>query len=181
MHIFLTSALVGGEWSVSRPCRFTPGKEPPGTHWTGGWEGLRAGLDDEETILDPTGTELRHLGRAARSQSLYRLSYPGHLLSIRHIILTVAINLGCTVHERRNVGHQCNVDFTLEEGWVGGGALQRGGRCVEQGAVRSMRLLSNATLTGPQRVTFESSAHLIAVCLTMSVSQSKQSYSLLAT
>jgi hypothetical protein len=28
IHIFLTSALVGGEWSASRPGRFTPGKEP---------------------------------------------------------------------------------------------------------------------------------------------------------
>jgi hypothetical protein len=27
IHIFLTSALVGGEWSTSRPGRFTPGKE----------------------------------------------------------------------------------------------------------------------------------------------------------
>jgi hypothetical protein len=25
----LTSALVGGEWSASRPGRFTPGKELP--------------------------------------------------------------------------------------------------------------------------------------------------------
>jgi hypothetical protein len=25
MYIFLTSALAGGEWSDSRPCRFTPG------------------------------------------------------------------------------------------------------------------------------------------------------------
>jgi hypothetical protein len=29
IHIFLTSAIVGGEWSASRPFRFTPGKEPP--------------------------------------------------------------------------------------------------------------------------------------------------------
>jgi hypothetical protein len=29
IHIFLTSALVGGEWSASRPGRFTPGKELP--------------------------------------------------------------------------------------------------------------------------------------------------------
>jgi hypothetical protein len=32
VHIFLTSALAGGEWSDSRPGRFTPppspGKEP---------------------------------------------------------------------------------------------------------------------------------------------------------
>jgi hypothetical protein len=25
IHVFLTSALVGGEWSASRSCRFTPG------------------------------------------------------------------------------------------------------------------------------------------------------------
>jgi hypothetical protein len=27
-HVFLTSALVGGEWSASRPGRVTPVKEP---------------------------------------------------------------------------------------------------------------------------------------------------------
>jgi hypothetical protein len=29
MHIFLTSALVRGEWSASHAGRFTPGKETP--------------------------------------------------------------------------------------------------------------------------------------------------------
>jgi hypothetical protein len=28
INVFLTLALVGGEWSVSRPGRFTPEKEP---------------------------------------------------------------------------------------------------------------------------------------------------------
>jgi hypothetical protein len=28
IHIFLTSALIGGEWSDSRPCSFIPGKDP---------------------------------------------------------------------------------------------------------------------------------------------------------
>jgi hypothetical protein len=55
-HIFLTSALVGGEWSASRPGHFTPWERAPGTHWTGGWVGPRAGLDDVEKILDPTET-----------------------------------------------------------------------------------------------------------------------------
>jgi hypothetical protein len=57
-HIFVISALVGGEWSTSSAGRFTPGERDPGTHWTGGWEGPRAGLDDngEEKIVDPTGT-----------------------------------------------------------------------------------------------------------------------------
>jgi hypothetical protein len=40
---------MGGEWSASRPGRaLRPGKGPPGTHWTGGWVGPRAGLDTEE-------------------------------------------------------------------------------------------------------------------------------------
>jgi hypothetical protein len=75
----LTSALVRGEWSASRPCRFTPGGSAPGTHWIGGWVDLRASLDDVEKrkFLTSPGFELRPLGRLARSQSLYRLSYPG--------------------------------------------------------------------------------------------------------
>jgi hypothetical protein len=42
-RVFLTSALVGGEWSASRPGRFTPG-----THCIEGWVGPRPGLDDME-------------------------------------------------------------------------------------------------------------------------------------
>jgi hypothetical protein len=30
-HDLLTSAVVGGEWSASRPGRFTPRKSAPGT------------------------------------------------------------------------------------------------------------------------------------------------------
>jgi hypothetical protein len=47
-HIFLTSALVGGEWSTSRRGRFIPGEKAPGTHWIGGWVDLTFGLDDLE-------------------------------------------------------------------------------------------------------------------------------------
>jgi hypothetical protein len=58
---FLTSALAGGEWSASRPGRFTPGEKAPGTHWIGGWVGPRAGLDDVEKrkFLTLPGLELR--------------------------------------------------------------------------------------------------------------------------
>jgi hypothetical protein len=45
---FLTSALDGGEWSVSRPCRFTPGERAHDSHWIGGWVGPRVGLNDVE-------------------------------------------------------------------------------------------------------------------------------------
>jgi hypothetical protein len=37
IHVFLTSALVGCEWSASRPGRLTLRQIASGTHWTGGW------------------------------------------------------------------------------------------------------------------------------------------------
>jgi hypothetical protein len=48
--VFLTSALVRGEWSASRPGRFTTGggAPPPRTHRRGGWVGPRASLNDME-------------------------------------------------------------------------------------------------------------------------------------
>jgi hypothetical protein len=66
----LTSALVGGEWSASRPNRFTPGERALGTHWIDGWVGPRAGLDDVEKrkFLALPGLELQPLGRPARRQ-----------------------------------------------------------------------------------------------------------------
>jgi hypothetical protein len=70
---FLTSALYGGEWSASRPNRFTPG-----TNCIGGWVAPIIGLDDVERrkiVLLPR----LELHRPARSLSLYRLSYPGLL------------------------------------------------------------------------------------------------------
>jgi hypothetical protein len=45
LHAFLSSVLYGGEWSASRPGRFTPRERAPCTHWIGGWVGSRAVLD----------------------------------------------------------------------------------------------------------------------------------------
>jgi hypothetical protein len=47
-HVFLTSALVGGEWSASRTNLFSPWERVPVTDWIGGSVDLRAGLDDME-------------------------------------------------------------------------------------------------------------------------------------
>jgi hypothetical protein len=51
----LTSALDGGEWSASRPDRFTPRERTPDTHWIGGWVGPGAVLDAvvKKKILNP--------------------------------------------------------------------------------------------------------------------------------
>jgi hypothetical protein len=78
-HIFLTSALVGDEWSASRPGLFTPGERAPVTHWIWSLVDPRAGLDDMKKwkYFIPPGLELRALSRPASSQSLYPLRYPG--------------------------------------------------------------------------------------------------------
>jgi hypothetical protein len=55
IHILLSSALAGGEWSASSPVRFTTGDRAHGTHWTECCWTPTAGLDDIK-ILDPTGT-----------------------------------------------------------------------------------------------------------------------------
>jgi hypothetical protein len=79
IHIFLTSAVVGREFTVSSTGRFTPGERAAGTHCIGGRVGPRDGLNDVEKIkfLTLTGLELRSLGRPERNQLLYRLRYPG--------------------------------------------------------------------------------------------------------
>jgi hypothetical protein len=60
IHIFLTSALVGGEWSTSRPYRFTPGESDPDTRCIGSWVDLRAGMEDvkKRKFLTQLGLEL---------------------------------------------------------------------------------------------------------------------------
>jgi hypothetical protein len=79
IHIFLNSALAGGECSASIPGRFTPGERTLSTHWIGGWVDPRTGLDDVEKrkFVTLPGLELRPLGRPTRSQPLYRIRYSG--------------------------------------------------------------------------------------------------------
>jgi hypothetical protein len=57
IHVFLTSALVGDEWSASRLCRFTPGERALGT-LIGGWVDpqILSGRHGEVKILEPTRT-----------------------------------------------------------------------------------------------------------------------------
>jgi hypothetical protein len=69
IQVFLTSVLVGGEWSASRLGRFTPEERAPGTHWIGGWVDLRARLEavKKRKFLILPGHEVRPLGHSARS------------------------------------------------------------------------------------------------------------------
>jgi hypothetical protein len=74
---------LGSRWGrvVSATPRPLYTRERPGTHCTGGWVVLRDGLDRSEKS-HPTG--IRSPDRPARSESLYRLSYPGPLIVALH-------------------------------------------------------------------------------------------------
>jgi hypothetical protein len=72
IHICLTSALGEGEWSASRPGRFTPGER---LYRRLGGSQSRSGRREEKALAQ-LGLEHRPLGRPARSQSLYRMRYP---------------------------------------------------------------------------------------------------------
>jgi hypothetical protein len=62
------------------PAALPPGKEPPGTHWIGGWMAPRAGLENLEkrTFFNLVRLELRPLSRPAYNQSLYLVT--GHFI-----------------------------------------------------------------------------------------------------
>jgi hypothetical protein len=68
IHIVLSSALVGGEWTALRPGCFTPAEEPTvPVGYEAGWT-----PDVEKTkFLTLSALELRPLSRPACSQSLY--------------------------------------------------------------------------------------------------------------
>jgi hypothetical protein len=66
-------------WVVNATPRTLYLRERPGTHCIGGCVGTRAGRDGAENLA-PTG--IRSPDRPARSESLYRLSYPGPPLQL---------------------------------------------------------------------------------------------------
>jgi hypothetical protein len=74
LHHSLTSALDGGEWSASIPCRFTPGERAPYTGQESRWA-----PEPIWTLQGENSCPCREWNSdcPARSPSLYRLSYPG--------------------------------------------------------------------------------------------------------
>jgi hypothetical protein len=63
---------------LQAPAPIPPGERAPDRQWIS-WVGPRAGLDHVEKIIDPTRIRTLTVGRPTRSQSLYRLHYPGSL------------------------------------------------------------------------------------------------------
>jgi hypothetical protein len=84
VYIFLTSALVGGEWFASSPGRFAPEERAqyPSDRRLGGPQS-GSGCCGELKILDLTGDSNFELCHPALSHSLFRLSLPGSSLIYR--------------------------------------------------------------------------------------------------
>jgi hypothetical protein len=94
-------------WLVSFTSRsIYPWESVPRIHSIGGWVGPRAGLDNMEEwkFLPPPGLELQRLDRPARSQSLYRLRYPG---SLNHKIFFWILSLTFTINFRQIYSIDC--------------------------------------------------------------------------
>ena len=93
LHSFFNLGARWGGWSTPRSGRFTPGKEIryPSYRRLGGPQG-RSGRERE--ISPPAG--ILSPDRPARSESLYRLSYPGP-----HMHVTNAITRGT------EISHSC--------------------------------------------------------------------------
>jgi hypothetical protein len=88
---FLTSALVGGEWSVSRPGRFIPRERAPGTHWIGSWVRLRAGLDGVEKTEISFPSRESNPGRPAP----YPFAVPSKLFRACVFRMVLTVNCDC--------------------------------------------------------------------------------------
>jgi hypothetical protein len=78
IHIFLTSVLVGGEWSASLAGRFTPGEVAPGIlYWIGGWVGLLPWRTEKSCFYRDSNFDPSVVQPIAKT--LYRLPYPSSL------------------------------------------------------------------------------------------------------
>ena len=73
LYTFFNLGARWGEWSTPRPGRFNSGKDKVPIVWGAGWVPGLVWTGAENLV--PTG--IRSPDRPTRSQSLYRLSYPG--------------------------------------------------------------------------------------------------------
>jgi hypothetical protein len=102
----LTWALDGGEWSASRPCRLTPPKRVPDSHWIEGWVVPRAGLDVVEKRKNLHCWDSKP-GRRSRSPSLDRVSYPDSHVQYKYIRSIIYTLIQTCIHTYIHYIHTC--------------------------------------------------------------------------
>jgi hypothetical protein len=69
-YSFLTSALDGVIGQRHAPAALYSQERTPGTHWTGGWVGPRAGLDTQTTCLCRGSNPGRLVDRCVNNQNI---------------------------------------------------------------------------------------------------------------
>jgi hypothetical protein len=92
IHVFLISALDGSERWASRPSRFTPGETAPRYTLYRRLGGPQNDVQRRQIRLLQE-LELRPLCRPLRSESLYRLSYPGSAIFKTHSLYSLDVPL----------------------------------------------------------------------------------------
>ena len=107
MYSFFNLTLDEGAWSRSSSSHFTSGKDPVPIVWAAGWASGTVRTDEVST---PTG--IRSPDRPARSQSLYRLSYSGHLSILHGGTLKIATKFGTFHTGRLNFLHKRRSEVT---------------------------------------------------------------------
>ena len=147
----LTSALAGVGGQRHSPAALAPGKRP-GTHCIGGWVGPRANLDGCGKSRPPTG--IRSPDGPARSESLYRLSYPGPQLKFPKKCPVSVPPAGC----RTVNGTNCGQDVSSSN------SGRRNTDCLEdhRGCHLSCKTMSVNCSMWPAIMNFKS--HRYAVC-----------------
>ena len=113
LYSSLNLGAVWGGWSAPRWGRFTPGKDPIPIVQEAGWAPGSVWTDAEN--LTPTG--IRSPDRPARSESLYRLHYPGpiiiHILTHSSLCMLDFMLLG----RRRNFAEVARTTWKFERPW----------------------------------------------------------------
>jgi hypothetical protein len=74
---FLALAFAGGEWSASRPGRFTPGERAKSTHWIGGWLDYSSLFIYHSRSCLQYGRSCQHNCQEASILSAKRIASPG--------------------------------------------------------------------------------------------------------
>jgi hypothetical protein len=92
-------------WSTPRPGRFTPGKDPVPIVQEAGWAPVPVWTGAEN--LTPTG--IRSPDRSARSESLYRLSYPGPSYNTVAAEISYAFSSSPSCNEKERATKHLNV------------------------------------------------------------------------
>jgi hypothetical protein len=94
IHIFLTSAPAGGEWSAPRSHRL--GKETLVPHCIKCCVGPRSSLDEVEKILDPTGNSDPSVVLPVSSSYTSTFSLSLNIISTHRIYMKV-IGIFCSI------------------------------------------------------------------------------------